>query len=85
MTARVALVGWPLRRRHSEVMHNAAFAHVGIDCRYEVRPTEPDRLADFFAEARGPRWLGFQVTSPHKQRAMGMVDQVEQEAREIGA
>lgn len=85
MTTRVALVGWPLRRRHSEVMHNAAFAHFGIDCRYEVRPTEPDRLAEFFEEVRGPQWLGFQATSPHKQTAMGMVDEVEQDAREIGA
>jgi shikimate dehydrogenase len=85
MTARVALVGWPLRRRHSEVMHNAAFAHFRIDGRYEVRPTEPDRLVEFFAEVRGPHWLGFQVTSPHKQTAMGLVDEVEQDAREIGA
>jgi shikimate dehydrogenase len=85
MTARVALVGTPLRRRHSEVMHNAAFRHFGFDGRYELRPTGVAQLAEFFAEVRGPDWLGFQVTAPHKQSAMDLVDEVETEASEIGA
>jgi shikimate dehydrogenase len=85
MTSRVALVGHPLRRRHSEVMHNAAFAHFGIDARYQLRPLRDDELAPFFEEARGIEWLGFQVTAPHKQTAMALVDLVEPEARAIGA
>ena len=32
--ARVALLGKPLRRRHSQVMHDAAFEAAGIDARY---------------------------------------------------
>jgi shikimate dehydrogenase len=85
MTSRVALVGTPLRRRHSEVMHNAAFAHFGIDARYQLRPTEASELAAFFVEARGPEWLGFQITAPHKQTAMSLVDEVEPGAEVIGA
>lgn len=85
MTGRVALVGAQLRRRHSEVMHNAAFTHFGIDARYELRPLEVEGLPAFFDEARGANWLGFQVTTPHKEAAMGHVDEVEPEARAIGA
>lgn len=85
MTARVALVGTPLRRRHSEVMHNAAFASFGIDARYELRPTATGQLGAFFAEVRGANWLGFQVTTPHKQAAIGLVDRVDPEAVSIGA
>jgi len=85
MSRRVALVGMPLRRRHSEVMHNAAFDHFGIDAHYELRPTETDQLPAFFAEVRNPEWLGFQVTAPHKQAAMTMVDEVEPDAMSIGA
>jgi len=85
MTKRVALVGMPLRRRHSEVMHNAAFDHFGINARYELRPTEADRLTAFFGEVREPGWLGFQVTAPHKQAAMALVDEVEPDALSIGA
>ena len=34
MTRRVGLIGKPLKRRHSSVMHDAAFDAVGIDARY---------------------------------------------------
>jgi shikimate dehydrogenase len=53
LTLRVALLGKPLRRRHSVVMHNAAFAAAGIDGRYELmeidestyRPPSPRHVA----------------------------------------
>ena len=41
MTRRVALIGKPLRRRHSQVMHDAAFDANGIDARYELREIDP--------------------------------------------
>ena len=41
VTLRVALIGKPLRRRHSVVMHNAAFDAAGIDARYELMELEP--------------------------------------------
>ena len=44
MTQRVALIGKPLRRRHSQVMHDAAFAAAGIDARYELMEIEPDEV-----------------------------------------
>jgi shikimate dehydrogenase len=66
-------------------MHNAAFRHFGVDARYELRPLESDQLEDFFAEVRQEDWLGFQVTSPHKQAAMALVDEVELDAAAIGA
>lgn len=85
MTRRVALIGNPLKRRHSEVMHNAAFAAHGIDATYELAPIEPEEVADFFTRARGPDWLGFGVTAPYKQVAMDHLDVVEPGALAIGA
>jgi shikimate dehydrogenase len=82
---RVALIGKPLRRRHSQVMHDAAFAANGIDARYELRELEPGELASFVEEARGPGWLGFQVTAPYKRDVFGLLDEVEPDARAIGA
>jgi shikimate dehydrogenase len=84
-TRRVALIGRPLRRRHSQVMHDAAFAAHGIDARYELRELEPGQLADFVAAARGPEWLGFQITAPYKRDVMALLDAVEPEAEAIGA
>lgn len=82
---RVALIGQPLRRRHSEVMHNAAFEHFGVDARYELRALEPEDLDGFFAEARGDDWLGFQVTSPYKTEALRRCDRVDPDAARVGA
>ena len=85
MTQRVALLGKPLRRRHSVVMHNAAFAAAGIDGRYELLELEPDEVEPAVAEARGPDWLGLGVTAPYKRMVAGLVDEVEADAQAIGA
>jgi shikimate dehydrogenase len=85
MTRRVALVGNPLRRRHSAVMHNAAFAAHGIDASFELSPIEPDEVGPFFERARDPDWLGFGVTAPYKQVAMQYLDEIEPGATAIGA
>ncbi len=85
MSRRVALIGNPLKRRHSAVMHNAAFDAYGIDAEYELRPIEPGEVGAFFEEARGPEWLGFGVTAPYKQLAMDHLDEIEPGARAIGA
>jgi shikimate dehydrogenase len=84
-TRRVALIGRPLRRRHSQVMHDAAFAALGNDARYELRELEPGDLASFVEAARGPDWLGFQITAPYKRDVMALLDAVEPEAQAIGA
>lgn len=85
MTRRVALLGRPLRRRHSQVMHDAAFGAAGIDARYELLELGPDDVAAAVAEARGPDWLGLGVTAPYKRVVAGLVDEVEPDARAIGA
>ncbi len=82
---RVALIGKPLRRRHSQVMHDAAFAAAGIEARYELLELEPEAVEDAVREARGPDWLGLQVTAPYKLLVAGLVDDVEADAATIGA
>lgn len=85
MTQKVALIGNPLKRRHSAVMHNAAFAAHGIDANYELAPIEADEVPAFFRGVRGPNWLGFGVTAPYKELAMSHLDVVEPGAAAIGA
>ena len=82
---RVALLGKPLRRRHSPVMHDAAFAAAGIDGRYELMELDPDEIPDAVGAARGPEWLGLGVTAPYKKVVAGLVDRVEPDAGRIGA
>ena len=85
MTRRVALLGKPLTRRHSVVMHNAAFDAAGIDARYELLELEPDAVEAAVMAARGPEYLGLGVTAPYKKVVANLVDEVEPDAARIGA
>jgi len=85
VTRLVALIGKPLKRRHSQVMHDAAFDACGIDARYVLREVEPDEVEDAVAAARGDRWLGLGITAPYKRVVAELVDAVEPEAGAIGA
>jgi shikimate dehydrogenase len=85
MTRRVTLLGKPLRRRHSQVMHDAAFTAAGIDARYELRELGPDEVGAAVDAARTDEWLGLGVTAPYKKVVAGLCDVVEGEASSIGA
>jgi shikimate dehydrogenase len=82
---RTALFGKPLQRRHSEVMHNAAFEAATVDARYELHEVDETQLRKYAREARDGGWLGFQITAPHKQFVMDLLDEVEPGAQGIGA
>ena len=66
-------------------MHDAAFAAAGIDARYELLELEADAVEGAVNEARGPDWLGLQVTAPYKRLVAGLCDLVEADAATIGA
>ena len=86
MTRRVGLIGKPLRRRHSQVMHDAAFEAAGIDARYVLLELDADAVEPAVREAReSDGWLGLGVTAPYKRLVAGLVDEVEPEATAIGA
>ena len=85
MTRRVGLLGKPLKRRHSHVMHDAAFDAAGIDARYVLLELEPDEVEGAVRDARGPDWLGLGVTAPYKRVIAELVDVVEPDAEKIGA
>lgn len=85
MTRLVALIGKPLKRRHSQVMHDAAFDACGIDGRYVLREIEPDEVEGVVQTARGAGWLGLGVTAPYKQVVARLVDEIDGDAQTIGA
>ncbi len=66
-------------------MHNAALAQLGIEARYEARDVKPEHLRDVLEELRGSNVWGVNLSIPHKQMALEMVDSMSDEARAIGA
>ena len=86
MTRRVGLIGKPLKRRHSQVMHDAAFDAAGIDARYVLLELDADAVAGAVAEARASdAWLGLGVTAPYKLVVAGLCDAIDDDAAAIGA
>jgi len=81
----VYLLGHPVAHSLSPAMHNAAFAALGLPHRYETRDVEPHRLADAVDALRSDDVLGANITIPHKEAALRLVDELADEARRIGA
>lgn len=79
------LVGWPVAHSRSPVIHNHWLAHHGIPGRYVLFPVPPERLADALRGLAALRLRGCNVTTPHKQAVMPLVDDVDPLARRIGA
>ena len=85
MTKRVVLMGHPVAHSLSGAMQQAAFDAAGIDARYELWDRSPMALADAVAELRTDDFLGANVTIPHKERVVPLVDRLTEEAHATGA
>ena len=85
MTKRVVLIGHPVAHSLSGAMQQAAFDELGVDARYELWDKPPIELAEAVAELRTDDFLGANVTIPHKERVVPMVDRLTEEATATGA
>jgi shikimate dehydrogenase len=85
MTKRVVLIGHPVAHSLSGAMQQAAFDSLGIDATYELWDRTPMALAETIAELRGDDFLGANVTIPHKERVVPLVDKHTEEAGATGA
>ncbi len=81
--ARFAVLGYPVGHSLSPVMHNAAFAATGFAGLYAAIPVREIRAA--VAGLKALDFRGASITIPHKQAVMECLDEVEKEARRIGA
>lgn len=83
---RLAALGYPLAHSVSPAMHNAALEAVGLpDWCYESIPIEPERLREAVAAVRGDDYAGANVTVPHKETIIPLLDGLTPVAEAIGA
>src|SRR5256885_1918325 len=79
------VMGWPVMHSRSPMLHNYWFKKHGLAGTYVPLAIRPEHLA---AALRGLHPLGFagvNVTIPHKQDAMKIVNEADALARSIGA
>lgn len=84
-TQLMGLIGWPISHSFSPAMHNAAAADLGLDFVYVALPVRPDAVETAVLGLPALGFRGVNVTVPHKQAVMPLLDEIEAGARAIGA
>jgi shikimate dehydrogenase len=80
-----AIFGHPVRHSASPEMQNAAMSVLGLDWRYLAFDVHPDQLGAAIEGAKAMKFIGLNLTLPHKVLAMDMVDALDDSAKQWGA
>ena len=84
--AKVAgVIGWPVGHSLSPRLHGYWLDRYGIDGAYIPLPVNPRDLADALRLLPRIGLCGANVTVPHKEAALSLVDNLDAQARAIGA
>jgi len=84
-TLKFGVFGDPIAHSKSPLMMNTAFEAAGVQGIYMAFHVTPDRLRQAVDGIRGLGLRGVNVTIPHKQAVMAFLDEIDENARVIGA
>ncbi len=84
-TGLVGVFGHPVGHSLSPRMHNAAFKAQGVDMVYLAFDVLPERLASAVEGLRSLGMRGVNITVPHKERVVELLDMIDPLAARIGA
>lgn len=79
------IFGYPVEHTLSPLMHNAAFNKLGLDNCYLPFKVAPEDLPDAVRAIRSLNLLGVNITVPHKEHVIPLLDKIDEEAAFIGA
>ena len=79
------VIGDPVAHSLSPLLHQAMLDQTGAAYRYDVRTVRPEELPAFVRWAKDGGCAGFNVTMPHKQAILPLLDAVEGDAAAMGA
>ena len=82
---RFAVLGHPINHSFSPVMHTASFRSIGFDGEYTRLDVPPEMLGDALRALSAEGFSGVNLTIPHKQLALPMMDALTPEAQRLGA
>jgi shikimate dehydrogenase len=80
-----AVYGCPVHHSASPAMHNAGFEALGLNWRYLAFEVHPDCLGQALAGAKAMKFVGVNLTLPHKLAALEQVDVLDDSASQLGA
>ena len=80
-----SVMGWPVMHSRSPMLHNYWMRQHALTGVYVPLAIQPDGLAAALRALHPLGFSGCNLTLPHKQTAMAVVDEVDEVARRIGA
>src|ERR1017187_3326365 len=84
-TTIVGIFGSPIKHTASPAMHNAAFGAFEMNWAYLAFRVDPQNLRSALRGANDMGVVGINLTIPHKIMALDCIDDVDAEARKLGA
>ncbi len=79
------LFGYPVEHTLSPAMHNAAFEHLGMNYCYLPFLVHPHFIREAVGAVKALNMAGVNITIPHKESVIPLLDSVDEEAMFIGA
>ncbi|MBA2861955.1 shikimate dehydrogenase [Methanococcus maripaludis] len=84
-TKLLGLIGHPVDHSFSPIMHNTAIEDLGINYVYLAFDVSEENLKNVVSGAKALQITGFNVTIPHKINIMKYLDEIDEDAKAIGA
>lgn len=84
-TVNLGVIGWPIVHSLSPAMQQGAIESAGVDYSYIALPVRPGDLQAAVAGLKALQFRGWNVTIPHKQAIMPLLDEIDEDAKVIGA
>jgi shikimate dehydrogenase len=85
VTVRAGVIGWPISHSRSPRLHGHWLQRYGIDGSYEAIAIPPDQLAHDVRRMALDGWAGLNVTIPHKERVVSLLDDVHPSVARTGS
>ena len=82
---KLCVIGDPVAHSLSPMLHRDMLQKAGIDGTYEAVTVKPEELTDFVARAKAGAYDSFNVTMPHKESIIPLLDELALSARTMGA
>ncbi|MEN2994326.1 MAG: shikimate dehydrogenase [Thermodesulfovibrio sp.] len=81
----IGIFGDPIEHTLSPLIHNEAFQYLGLDYCYVAFHVKRDKLKEAVEGIRALNIKGVNITVPHKEAVIQYIDELSEEAKDIGA
>ncbi len=82
---KAGIIGWPIGHSRSPLMHRYWLEKYGLKGSYDPLAVKPEELEQILRGLAGKGFAGVNITIPHKEAALTIVDEADEAARRIGA